>query len=147
MNPYDLLAHNLHVAAALNLAFDCGQEFGRELSQDSISKWFPGSGHPLGRDVVGCVWCSTQYPAISIEHRQGLDCAAGTYEKNGKWYLSGHYGSREADMTAYEWRGYPYSQEYDDGSRRKPMDPICDVCIRKLVADGTLVNPREWSYG
>lgn len=58
---------------------------------------------------------------------QGLNCAAFSYERDGKVFVEGYYGSR-VDMTIFEWTG---------GAAGK--QPICDGCILENVLSGTMV--------
>lgn len=66
-----------------------------------------------------CTVCNTKYKSLfSDRDEQALNCAADIFERNGKRYLIGHYGSTIIDGQLYE----VLTDEYENGI-------ICDACI------------------
>jgi hypothetical protein len=87
------------------------------------------------RPVV-CEWCKNSFRAIYFDESadkqtQGDDCAASVYQKEGSWYVAGHYGSGGFDMMRLRFIATHPTQ---------PLDPVCDQCINERIAAGDLVT-------
>jgi hypothetical protein len=77
--------------------------------------------------MVTCKICKAQFEG---DGTQGWGCAASVYQKDGSWYVTGHYGSRLFDMNCYKF--VDPKNESDDRWLPCPTentDPVCDVCI------------------
>jgi len=62
---------------------------------------------------------------------QGDDCAASIYQKDGEWYVAGHYGSGHFDMDRLRFiANHPTA----------PLDPVCDQCLNERIAVGDLIH-------
>lgn len=72
--------------------------------------------------MVTCQTCGHGYAAIFEEYDQGVGCAAEVYQRDGKYYIQGFYGSLKYDGRLYEMRS---GADYKIGV-------ICDECIDKL---------------
>lgn len=73
--------------------------------------------------MVTCQICKAQFVG---EGTQGNGCACSVYEKDGAWWVAGHYGSRLFDTNRYKFVG--------DGDTwlpnpTTPLNPVCDVCV------------------
>lgn len=87
------------------------------------------------RPVV-CAWCEnrfrTVFPFDSGEKQtQGDDCAASVYQKDGEWYVAGHYGSSHFDMDRLRFIA---------NRPTAPLDPVCDQCLIERIAAGDLIH-------
>lgn len=77
--------------------------------------------------MVTCKLCEAQFPG---EGTQGHGCASTVYQKDGVWYLLGHYGSRLFDMNRYKFVAPQHPD--DEKACRVPTemtDPVCDICV------------------
>jgi hypothetical protein len=77
--------------------------------------------------MVTCKLCKAQFPG---DGTQGWGCAASVYQKDGSWYVTGHYGSRLFDMNRYKF--VDPKNKGDESWLPCPTentDPVCDVCI------------------
>jgi hypothetical protein len=88
---------------------------------------------------VTCEWCKNRFRAI-IPHdsgekpTQGDDCAASVYQKDGEWYVAGHYGSGHFDMDRLRFiANHPTA----------PLDPVCDQCLTERIAVGDLIHDGD----
>jgi hypothetical protein len=87
------------------------------------------------RPVV-CEWCKNRFRSIipydtGEKPTQGDDCAASVYQKDGEWYVAGHYGSGHFDMDRLRFiANHPTA----------PLDPVCDQCLNERIAVGDLVH-------
>lgn len=79
--------------------------------------------------IVSCRNCKATFLGGAISPTQANGCAASVH--NGK--IHGHYGS-EHDISEYRFTRDPLPD----------MDPICDACIDKLIADGRVEYEGEW---
>ena len=68
--------------------------------------------------MIICSVCNTQFEPLFKKTNQALNCAADIFERDGKKYLVGHYGSTMIDGQLYE----VLTDEYKPGI-------ICDACI------------------
>ncbi len=89
---------------------------------------------------VTCEWCGNRFRAICPDEKgekqtQGDDCASSVYQKDGEWYVAGHYGSSGFDMNRLRFiANHP----------QQPQDPVCDQCIHERIALGDLVaDPKS----
>ena len=76
--------------------------------------------------MVECKLCKAQFSGAGT---QGHGCAASRYQKDGEWWITGHYGSRLFDMERYKF--VPVSPEEEKCMPRptENTDPVCDICI------------------
>lgn len=87
--------------------------------------------------MIICATCGKSHPDLfGEEYQQGDGCAATIYEKDGKIYLVGHYGSIIADMNRYE---ISQISGYQLGN-------CCDDCISRMINEGkaTLIEEGVW---
>lgn len=92
------------------------------------------------RGVV-CAICGARHrhlirlrEALASCDLQGDDCAACCeQDRDGVWYVQGYYGSGQHDLERYRFVG-----EAPASWRNKI--PICDKCIARAVAEGTLLH-------
>lgn len=89
---------------------------------------------------VTCTRCKQPYPAIFVEHRQGSNCAATAYEKEGRFIIQGHYGSTVCDLMQLEWLPAAPGEAKHLAAflAPQPCDPICDPCIATLAVHGRI---------
>lgn len=80
--------------------------------------------------TVSCAICHNAFTSIMIsaseQSTQGDDCANSIQCKDGKWYLSGHYGSSRFDLMLYRFKTPPPSE----------LDPVCDDCTQCIIDSG-----------
>jgi hypothetical protein len=142
------LGEQLATAASLAWSFELGERAherrvcsieGSTAFASAPAYWYPGCGLGATQPMIACAWCAMPYLAFNVEARQAHRCAASCYQRDGVWYLTGHYGSHLADLILFRWNDYP---PWLDG---KALDPVCDDCIEKLVTDGTLIALGETS--
>lgn len=82
-----------------------------------------------------CATCGAAYPAYDwTDVAQASGCAASLYEKDGKRYLSGGYGSTVCDMTQYDVIPHDHFK----------LGDCCDICIVEMIASGLAT---ETKYG
>lgn len=79
--------------------------------------------------IVTCRNCKSTFTAGVMAPTSASGCAAEVH--NGK--IHGHYGSRH-DISEYRFVGDPLPN----------MDPICDACIDKLIANDRVEYEGEW---
>lgn len=85
---------------------------------------------------VACSRCQHTYRAIFADTKQGSNCAATVYEKDGRFYIQGHYGSTVCDLMKLEWitgKGPEETEALAAFLAPRPCDPICDPCIATLA--------------
>lgn len=78
---------------------------------------------------ICCALCSKEHDLAFAGSETGYGCAG--FARGG--YLSGHYGSVIADMTAFEIKGVNLPEE----------KPICDECISKMIDAGQLIEIKR----
>ena len=84
---------------------------------------------------VTCQTCGNQHPVIFDDIEQGNDCAARVTGDR----VSGYYGSAVADGCTFKFvGGIPTNAR---------QGVICDPCLRKFIADGSLVKTSSWFEG
>jgi hypothetical protein len=85
---------------------------------------------------VTCAWCGNRFRSVipyeqEGKQTQGDDCAASVYQKDGEWYVAGHYGSGHFDMDRLRFiANHPTA----------PLDPVCDQCLVERIAVGDLIH-------
>lgn len=84
---------------------------------------------------IVCEECGIKYRCVcgDPKYKQGVDCAAQVYQRDGEWYLCGHYGSK-FDLNEYK---FVYVIPY------READPVCDNCIQSWLNFGILRFVRE----
>jgi hypothetical protein len=87
--------------------------------------------------MVACKICKAQFQG---EGTQGHGCAASVYQKDGHWFVQGHYGSRLFDTNIYKFIGDSDSWQ---PSPKEPMDPVCDICISVWLRLERLIWVRD----
>lgn len=82
------------------------------------------------RPVV-CAWCGNKYRCVMPpDNTQGDACSASVWlDRDGTWYLNGHYGSSDYDCMLFRFRVNP---------PEAPADPVCDNCIGERLVAGDL---------
>ena len=71
---------------------------------------------------------------------QGDDCASVIHEHEEKFYACGYYGSIR-DTELWQFLETP-------PAAWKNADPVCDVCIQKMIDEGMLVQvPGTFHFG
>lgn len=98
---------------------------------------------PSMKVKVTCAWCKQQYkPAYAHAEEgmtQGCDCACEVTEKEGVWFVQGHYGSGGYDCE--RWR-------FVKNAPTENADPVCDACIKLREAAGDLeLVPGQYPWG
>lgn len=84
-------------------------------------------------NVVVCRQCNQLYDAYATGYDtiQGHDiCAWSTQDPDGRWVLRCGYGS---DFDLHE---FWYIKDFP----KKPVDGICDWCIRRMLRDGVIID-------
>jgi hypothetical protein len=83
-----------------------------------------------GFKVVVCVWCGSRHRTIMGSDTQGNDCAAGVWQdEDGRWMLTGGYGSTLADMSRFVFvKNAPTAR----------AAVVCDACIQQRIDAGDL---------
>lgn len=104
---------------------------------------------------VVCERCRGKYrpigPRCGDKLTQGNNCCAWSREEDGRWYITGGYGSAAVDMVKLEWTRAgdevpaPDPAHADDAASHNwryfqphKMDVICDACIANLFVNGQL---------
>lgn len=84
-----------------------------------------------------CQTCGTHFPndAVGEEYDQSHGCSATVFNKNGKQYIIGHYGSRVADCHLYAVTGVEYKENM-----------MCDDCITTGLANKNIEKISEDNY-
>lgn len=91
--------------------------------------------------MITCASCDSRFePLFDEKYQQAYGCSATIYEKNDERFLSGHYGSRVADMRLYKVQP---TNDFKLGN-------CCDDCISKLERRGHLIllyknGENEWA--
>lgn len=83
--------------------------------------------------MVKCNTCHKTYKAIYEDTNQGVDCSATVFLRDGNFFLTGHYGSKVADMQLYKLN---IEGNFQVGS-------ICDGCIESLISSGDAILLKE----
>jgi hypothetical protein len=79
--------------------------------------------------IVTCRNCKATFTRGVDAPTQAIGCSCNVF--NGK--IHGHYGSRH-DISEYRFIRDPLPN----------MDPICDGCIDKMLAEGQIEYEGEW---
>jgi len=73
---------------------------------------------------------------MSIEYKQGIGCDCTVWQKDGSWWLQGHYGSNKFDCSRFRFVKALPSQA---------ANPVCDACVTARIEAGDL-EPVEGNY-
>jgi len=87
--------------------------------------------------TVACRICAQHYDSYESMHRdcgrpaiQGHDICADIRFRDGRWIIVCGYGSSFDLMEFWYLRDFP----------TKPIDGVCDWCIRRMVRDGVIMD-------
>jgi hypothetical protein len=88
--------------------------------------------------MISCTHCRKLFiPLFEDEPgytcTQAMKCSADIFERDGKKYLIGSYGSQVADGCLYE----VLTNKYKSGT-------ICDACISSNMQDFKLLNDSQY---
>lgn len=87
--------------------------------------------------MVTCKLCKSQFDGHGT---QGHGCAAAVFERDGEWFVAGHYGSRLYDMMLYKFvKPKRLMDESWCPVPKVQTDPVCDICISVWVRIGRVV--------
>lgn len=84
--------------------------------------------------MIECTYCRKLFIALFEEScTQAMGCASDIFERDGKKYLIGNYGSRVADGNLYE----VLTDKFKSGI-------ICDACITDNKQDFKLLRDNQY---